>query len=733
MMIHTLRHSVSPWITRQRIKALTIGLACLCIIVATLLLKSIYPEYRFGNDTGFLGFWETEHYTQPSAQQVIDFRLSRSTSSVQFQPQWSDYYVQLCGGAQITTLRVFAPLNQIAAITIDHATTQVDYQPRRIQLLQCQQTHVALTSSSPFVPTVAEPRPVTFGIYAASRTIIPTLFMEVMQIIIALVLSGLLYGLIWVNLRIIKWQMPPWGICVLTLISLCIWMQFTVVNGELLYILIGILLTLYLFKSYIAPTQLRWVFVGLLIGIPLMRLGLQWWYIGSDGNTAVYPMNLKQAIPLTAQPYWLWFCVVVSAQIVLWIRSPQALVDGVWWALLIGSVTVLQTITGYWGATGWSNTLDLTLLTQWSAVGNLLAHMRIAVPPLLLIIEYIIRDYPLFQTLYSWSLPSIALSVCLMLSISAGVLAQRQRIARAIISIILLCTIVIIKGTLNFFIYDVLTGFFLVVYCQLLRRQQFTPTRAFAMGLVLMSFDMMRPFTMIFVPLLAVLGGYHIYKTQGWQRVLYFCAPLIVLVIWHSNHILALGQWNWTNHAGFNICHAWSCPPVPLLPEAPPLSSGLWPNINTAIHQANSQQLLQAFMVNIQTHPEIIMPTLWRLLQNNLFITRTLEVRSPAIITLVFTFIYISGILLHLYVAGNAIRTLRQQTWRQWIDWPGNIFFWYSVIILCMIVITTITESGENYRWIIGFTFVLGYLPDDIFTNTRVIMPQPVILVAKEA
>jgi hypothetical protein len=127
------------------------------------------------------------------------------------------------------------------------------------------------------------------------------------------------------------------------------------------------------------------------------------------------------------------------------------------------------------------------------------------------------------------------------------------------------------------------------------------------------------------------------------------------------------------------------------------------------------------------------MPTLWRLFQNNLFITRTLEVRSPAIITLVFTFIYISGILLHLYVAGNAIRTLRQQTWRQWIDWPGNIFFWYSVIILCMIVITTITESGANYRWIIGFTFILGYLPDDIFMNTRVIMPRPVILVAKEA
>jgi hypothetical protein len=43
-----------------------------------------------------------------------------------------------------------------------------------------------------------------------------------------------------------------------------------------------------------------------------------------------------------------------------------------------------------------------------------------------------------------------------------------------------------------------------------------------------------------------------------------------------------------------------------------------------------------------------------------------------------------------------------------------------------------ITFEGENYHWIIGFTVILGYLPDDIFTNTRVITPRPVILVAKE-
>jgi len=41
-------------------------------------------------------------------------------------------------------------------------------------------------------------------------------------------------------------------------------------------------------------------------------------------------------------------------------------------------------------------------------------------------------------------------------------------------------------------------------------------------------------------------------------------------------------------------------------------------------------------------------------------------------------------------------------------------------------------KFGET-SYIGGFTLVLGYLPDDIFMNTRVIMPRPVILVAKEA
>ena len=66
---------------------------------------------------------------------------------------------------------------------------------------------------------------------------------------------------------------------------------------------------------------------------------------------------------------------------------------------------------------------------------------------------------------------------------------------------------------------------------------------------------------------------------------------------------------------------------------------------------------------------------------------------------------------MQLVVVGNGLRNARQRSWQQWLRQPEQIFFWYAVILLSMILITTITESGENYRWIIGFVLILGYFP----------------------
>jgi hypothetical protein len=711
MFMPTVRHSVKSFFCTQR-RNLGIAL-CLCLIigVAWQLLHTAYHEYRFTNNQAFIGFWEPEQYIPQGTTQVTKFRLSSNVSRILFQSQWSDFVAWRCLNQQITTLHVFAPLNQVATITIDNATQIVDYHARRIQLLQCQQSDVAITSDSPFVPTAAEPRHITFGLYNASRVLLPNAFFGGIALLVTLCIAGCVGGLIWINLWLLRAHTQLWWLLGLTFMTLCLWTQFSVVSGEPLLVLGGVLFTLFVLKPHVTIVQLRWVFIGMLSSVLLMRIGIMWWYVGGIEYVTAYPSILKQAIPLTYQPYWWWFCMVMSAQILIWIESPHVQRDGWWWGMLLFMVTVLQTITGYWNATGWSNTLDITAIQQWSAVADLLAHMRIAIPPILLISEYAIRDYPLFQTLYGWCLPSIAISVCIMLGFSATVLSPRERMVRMIISALLFITVIIIKGMLNFFIYDVLTSFFFVVYCQLLVRQQFTPTRAFMLGIILMCFDMMRPFTLVFVPLLALLGGYHIYKTQGWRRVLYFCAPLLVLVVWHANHILVLGQWNWTNHAGFNLCHAWPCPDVALLPEAPPLNSGLWPNINTAVHQINSQRLLHAFITELQTNPSMIMPTLYRLVQNNLFITRTLEVSIHPVITGVFTCIYIGGMVMQLVVVGNGLRNAYQRSWQQWLRQPEQIFFWYAVILLSMILITTITESGENYRWIIGFVLILGYFP----------------------
>jgi len=700
-------------VTQRQNFALLLGI-CGIIGIAWLLFHTQYPPYSFTDNYAFVGFWEPDQFTPPNSTSARQYRWSSQKSRIRFQTQWSDLLPGTCSNHQITTLLVFAPANSGATVTLDNATATIDDRPHRIKLLQCQQPSFAISSTTNFVATPDESRPITFALYAISRELVRSTGFWWVSFIVILCAIGLVSGLIWANLALIhEPQKLPWTV-LLTLMTMGIWTQFRVVSGEMIYILGGVFLTVYLLRPHVAPRFYRWILLAFLIGIPLVRIGIMQWYGGFDWDVAT-PIRINQDMPHMYQPYLWWFCFVVSAKLMTWLQPISIKPDGLWWGLLLFIVTTLQSISGFWNATGWSNTLDITAIHQWSEVGALLAHMRIAIPPILLIIEYAIYDSPVLKMLYELCLPRIAIGICIMLWFGASAAVQRQRNIRIIGSILVGITVILIKGRLNFFIYDVLTSFFFVVYFQLLIRQKFTPIQAFMLGTVLMCFDMMRPFTMLFVPLLVVLGAYHIYKTHGWQRVLYFCAPLIVLVVWHANHIFVLGQLNWTNHAGFNICHAWPCPDVPLLPEAPPLGPGLWPNINTAVHQVNSQRLLHAFFVQLQTTPEIIMPTLWRLVQNNLFITRTAEDPIHPIIAGVFTTIYVSGIVLQMYVVARGLRKFRLQSWAQWFSVPAYVSFWYAVCLLCMILITTFTESGENYRWIIGFTLILGYLPDDVF------------------
>jgi hypothetical protein len=400
--------------------------------------------------------------------------------------------------------------------------------------------------------------------------------------------------------------------------------------------------------------------------------------------------------------------------VLLWIKSPDTQIDAVWWVLLVAMSVVLQQIVGYWVVNGWQNTIHITAIADWSAMWDLLANLRIAMPPILLVIEYAIRNYPMLQVIYGWCIPIVVITVSMILLVSNGATKWYNRFIRIALTLTVLTVFVIIKGTQNFFIYDILTGFCLIVFCQLLRQQTYTPVRLLVMGFVLVAFDMMRPFTMVFTPLFAALAIYDIYKKHGWQRLIYFCVPLTIIVVWHFNHIFVLGQLNWSNHAGFNICNAWHCPRIPLITEDEQLAYNLWPNINTTIHQENSQRLLHWFFTYVQANPGIILPSLLRLLQNNLFITRTsLELINP-VVAAIFTVIYFGGFLLQGVVFVHGIVQLRVQSFWVWIRDPQNVFFWYSAVLLCMFVITFLTESGENYRWMLGFVLMLGYLPDNL-------------------
>jgi len=684
------------------------------LIVAFPIFTTTFPEYSFTANNAFSGFGEVEQFTNPYTDKIEQFRWSGASSSIYFREQWSDYYRLGCRAKQITTLRMYAPGQQQTSVYISGIEAHIDDRVRHIYLLQCLKTTINITSKSSFEPTSAEPRKITFAIKEAKRQLYPIFIRKYTKWASAVTVSLLLVILSYINLWLLNRRAKFTHALLVSLLMLVYWRQFTVVSIELLPLLVGCIITTLVLKPHISARHLRWLFWFIIIAIPLWRIGMMWRHIGTDWDLTIYPVSTVAVIPMVYQPYWLWFCIVVSVQVLCWIKSPDTQIDTIWWVVLVSMTVLLQRIVGYWFVSGWQNTIDFENIAGWKAFWQLLTTLRIALPPILLTIEFAIRHYPMLQVLYLWCIPIVVITVCMMLLIGNPSLKWYNRFIRIVLTLLLLTVFVIIKGTQNFFIYDILTGFCLVVFCQLWHQQRYTPVWLLVMGFVLVAFDMLRPFTMVFTPLFAALVMYDVFKKHGWQRLIYFCVPLTIIVVWHFNHLFVLGQLNWSNHAGFNICGAWKCPPIPLIPEQEALRRGLWPYINTSIHQENSQRLLHWFVEYLISNPGVILPTLSRLLQNNVLITRTsLEYIHPVVAT-IFTVFYLGGFLLQGAVFVHGIVQLRVQSFWVWIRDPKNVFFWYSAVLLCMFVITTLTESGENYRWMLGFVLVLGYLPDNI-------------------
>jgi hypothetical protein len=226
--------------------------------------------------------------------------------------------------------------------------------------------------------------------------------------------------------------------------------------------------------------------------------------------------------------------------------------------------------------------------------------------------------------------------------------------------------------------------------------------------------DTMRPFGMlilaIVVPWLAI-KSWRIHRLRG---VLYLCVPLLLSVMWHGHHIITLGQSNWSNHTGFNLCNAWECPePANLYPEAPPVADGLWTNINTAEHEHNSQQLLRSGLIYQLTHPVQTVVRAGELLLNIVIVPYIAG--APAVIGNgwwidIYRMMMVSMMVLHsllmLAVVRMIVASIRTRTYIQ---------EWYPVglmlIMMMVLIIPNMVEYGENYRFIAGTAMWLAAIP----------------------
>ncbi|MCI0417576.1 hypothetical protein L0222_32820 [bacterium] len=122
--------------------------------------------------------------------------------------------------------------------------------------------------------------------------------------------------------------------------------------------------------------------------------------------------------------------------------------------------------------------------------------------------------------------------------------------------------------------------------------------KPFFAGLALGLLELTRPFFLFMLPVFLIFAYF---KLRGTKRFLIFLLPFILTSgLWHLKLLVFNnGQIVWSNCTGFNLATVWlQNPPIKEFSEEPPLKAHRWENLNSELHQQNSQKLKRVIFSN---------------------------------------------------------------------------------------------------------------------------------------
>lgn len=685
------------------------ALLIICSIVITVMfVQPVSTSVDIQKERFFHGFGEAE------MSERGEFRWSFINATLLFPQRWIDYaWFPQSSIGQLTTIRV-QDIYEGQELRIGNMQFAIDAQPRFYQILTAQQPVISFEATK--INISPEQRQLGVPLFSAEREPTTHTWADYFFVWLCVLCASMGIVIITALLQRIIAPSAPWWV---SLLHVGIWLMWWVAspagNGEIVLAWGFVGATLLMIRWILTPWRWSWIlYLAILLGLMSFRIWSMWGQFNLSSDIELHNYKPYLPLPFEWEPYWSWTVWLLVLLGVRLLAGREYILDAQWLLWSAGCSFLSMLNNGYWPAHGWMNIISLEYLGSWSGVWEFLRTSRVAVSPLLLIAEFAVQGNALWMLAYGWIIPRAILFAAMLLAVFRGVTTPRERLIRGALLMVWTYAFTMIKPLDNYFIYDFLLGALLLFAIHLAYRRDIVPWQWAVVGILLVLMDTMRPFGMLILAVVVPWLAIKSWRTHHLRGVVYLCIPLVLSVVWHGHHIINLGQSNWSNHTGFNLCNAWECPTPPdLYPEAPPLADGLWTNINTEAHEHNSRQLLKSGFIYQITHPFQSIVRAGELLFN--IVNVPFVAGIPALIGNgwwidVYRFLMLGMMIAQLLLMFAVIGML-VTAWRTRVA----IHEWYMVghvlIIIMVLIIPNLVEYGENYRFIAGTAMWLAAIP----------------------
>ena len=440
------------------------------------------------------------------------------------------------------------------------------------------------------------------------------------------------------------------------------------------------------------------------------RSNLRWYAIISGATVALWGIEWMRDGTLTLEPLMTFIISAMSWRLGRWV-TPN-LPPRIHIPIFVGAIS-FQGVYSY-ATAYWMQGVDLTAFNGWTDFWTYIAAMRMAMPSPLLTIEYAIHwvDVPgLWSIGYLAILVRIGMIVGIIWALAPWLHGTTWRqVGASIIMIGLLAgsAFVFRYDDRNvWMVYDALFAAPLIWLWRTLQQPAWRPLTLIGLGLVIIWLDALRPFMLPFTPILVGVVAWHVWRKAGRGALPYLLAPLVISIGWHAYHIVVLEQASWSSHTGFNVARAW-------LPDlAMQTMTRSLPDMNSREYVALSNLLVAQSIDWMLDHPWLAIQRGFVLLGAMLVIPVEMARLNDGGIYTVITreipwYVYgyrglmIGGVLMQGMIM---FRHLRQRHWA--------IAWWNAVFVLAIIIISALTEYGEQARFMAAMAALLWFVADN--------------------